>query len=532
MKNKPKTPIQTTNAAKSSVTVLAISNVLLALLMLILAIGYGTQWGQKHLPVTILGIIGTGLLAVSAAYSCVGIGLLKQRRAQHGIEINLEDASKTKSWQETIEIIGPCPGSAEMTPAAKGWSKVIEAIEQLQRELQLRQTNEHLSKQRNGFDALQLNQLLDGITDGIVLADNSGAIILANRSCEGKVGKELDKFVGKSILELFSDTDLHKQLSELLDPSSMKSEVSFDLTINSSANPTEDCVADDEHTDQDQTVVTGEQEDKTVLRIYAREVCNTINGGDIMLTIRDITQQEISRASRDEFIAHVSHEFRSPLTNIRAYTETLLSDMLLDAVAQKEAFNVINEETGRLTRLVNEVLDLSQMESGSLTLDKNKVVLDRLVRQSVGDVNGMATSKQITIQTNYHPKLPDIVADREKLAVVINNVLTNAIKYTPQGGTVFVETDTDERFVIMKITDTGYGISQEDLPRIFEKFYRVDRSEIADITGTGLGLAATREIVTLHGGTINVSSELDKGTEMLIKIPLTEVAPVLGPANT
>ena len=204
--------------------------------------------------------------------------------------------------------------------------------------------------------------------------------------------------------------------------------------------------------------------------------------------------------------------------------------MVLDERVQKEAFNVINEETSRLIRLVNDVLDLSRMETGSLQLDKGEVLLDRLISQCVNDIKALAGSKQITLQTNYHPKLPNLYADREKLAVVLNNILSNAVKYTPQGGTVFIETNVDERYVYIKVSDTGYGIAAEDINLIFDRFYRVDREETADIPGTGLGLATSKEIVALHGGTINVTSGLDKGTEMVVKLPLVVTGPVLGPA--
>ena len=127
--------------------------------------------------------------------------------------------------------------------------------------------------------------------------------------------------------------------------------------------------------------------------------------------------------------------------------------------------------------------------------------------------------------------MPNLYADREKLAIVINNILTNAIKYTPEAGTVFVETNVDERYVYIKIADTGYGIVPEDLNKIFTRFYRVERDETANIPGTGLGLATSKELITLHGGAINVTSELEKGTEMIIKIPLTSTGPVLGPAR-
>ena len=491
-----------------------------------LSVRAGGALGYRMLA-TETGFSFMAALAVSVllAGGVVGVFVLlrwpRKNRTNQGLEVvltNIAEAPAQQSWQQTLETVSPCPAGSQTPKAEQGWNRLVAAVDQVRQELTLAQAESGMQKLRQGHDSFRMVGLLDTIPDGIILADSTGAIVLANCPCAGRIGRRTDDIIGTSVLDLFANDEARQCLGTLLRHQAENNEVVFEVTPETGPQ---------EPGSESNTSVSGTA---TVLRVVGR-YCESSMDSDIVLIIRDISQYVTSQASRDEFIAHVSHEFRSPLTNIRAYAETLLSDMVLDAAAQKEAFNVINEETGRLTRLVNEVLDLSQLESGSLALNKGQLVLDRLVRQCVSDINAMAGSKQITLQTNYHPKLPDLYADRDKIAVVINNILTNAIKYTAEGGTVFVETNCDDRFVYIKITDTGYGIAAEDVEKIFEKFHRVDREETASITGSGLGLATTKEIVMLHGGWIDVVSELNKGTEMTVKLPITERGPALGPTQ-
>ncbi len=398
------------------------------------------------------------------------------------------------------------PAGNNSGQAGRGWNRLLTIIDKMQNDIQSIQAVNNMEQFLCSHDSQRLLRIIDSLSDGIILADSSGNIMIVNRVCEGLLGRSLGELVNCSLADILGNNNGCEQLRRFLSPGSGQKQTAFEVNLS-------------------------EQSDATVLRLYCQKLGQNQSNNEILVVLRDITQQKISEKSRDDFIAHVSHELRSPLTNIRAYAETLLSDMVLDVKAQKEAFNVINEETIRLTRLVNDILDLSRMESGSLTLDAGEVFLDRLIRQCVNDLKGFAASKQITLQTNFHPKLPNLWADREKLNVSINNILSNAIKYTPSNGSVFVETNVDDNYVYIKVSDTGYGIAPEDLDRIFDKFYRVDRQETSEITGSGLGLAICKEIVTLHNGTISVKSELNNGTEMVIKLPLTMTGPVLGPAG-
>jgi len=537
-------PVSAAPLAVAAVVIVCLAS--LALLRIAL---YGTppRWG--HLSVPFCWIAGAVALIATLLAIFLLLRLSRTWRNEQSIKMILEDIAATHSGQESLQLIGPCPTGPGMSEARKGWNRLLDAIDQLRLQSELTRAQAPLEDFRYGDSAMRTMALLDTLSDGVILADSSGRIVLANRSCEGKVARVRAEFIGRSVGDLFDDYGARQCLDKILDEKSQLNEVYFDISLEAAPRPSTDDGADsgaDESDTAQQPLQSspsvppavrpcrssaGPTADATVLRVFCRRCDAGLPNSDIVLLVRDITQQVVSQASRDEFIAHISHEFRSPLTNIRAYAETLLSDMVLDANAQKEAFNVINEETSRLTRLVNDVLDLSNLESGALRLEKGEVFLARLIQQCVRDVSGMAGSKKIALQSNYHPKLPNIHADRDKLVVAINNILTNAIKYTPQDGTVFVETNCDDQFIYIKVTDTGIGIDAEDIDSVFDKFYRVDRPETADIPGSGLGLTTSKEIIALHGGCVNVASQLDKGTEMIIKLPLTETGPVLGPAQ-
>lgn len=512
----------------------------LAVLGLALAAGYGTQADSPALDSQILWLLAIlAILAVTAG-AVLLVWAVRARWGQRGIWAMLSRAADAQDAQTCLECLEPVAVGENVSPAARGWNRVVAAIDSLRDGAFETVSAGELGAFLCSYDAQRLLGILDALVDGVLVADNAGLIVLANRSGEGKLGRPLGEFIGRPITEIFAVSPARELLEGYL-TNAGGADCTFDLVVTAQGDmlgvgPLGQLHLPDEHDASEgaaiglKDIADAAQSGGTILRVVCHKLGGDDENSELLVCLRDVTQQKLSEASRDAFIASVSHELRSPLTNIRAYAETLLSDMILDASAQKDAFNVINEETDRLLRLVNDILDLSRMETGSLTLDRGEVVLDRLVRQCVQDVKGLAAAAQITLETNYHPKLPNILADREKLAVVINNILTNAIKYTPAEGTVFVETNVDDRSILIKVTDTGYGLAPEDVDRIFQKFYRVDRPETARIEGTGLGLSICKEIVMLHGGAIHVVSELNKGTEMQIRLPFKQIGPVLGPA--
>lgn len=246
-----------------------------------------------------------------------------------------------------------------------------------------------------------------------------------------------------------------------------------------------------------------------------------------VVLVNDVSQRVRADRAREEFVSQVTHELRTPLTNIRAYAETLSSGMFDDPKVITECYNVITKETRRLSRLIEDILSISQLEVGTLQLVKDDVDLRALLTESVRDVRGLAESKKIDVQLVLPPKLEGLDADRDKLAVVFNNLLGNALKYTPAGGQVVVTCQVRKEEVTVSVKDTGIGIDAADHDRVFEKFQRADDPDVRAQAGTGIGLTTAREIVRQHGGDITLHSAKGNGSTFIVHLPI----PVRVPAT-
>ncbi len=244
--------------------------------------------------------------------------------------------------------------------------------------------------------------------------------------------------------------------------------------------------------------------------------------GECVVVIRDVSQQVRADRAREDFVTQVTHELRTPLTNIRAYAETLSSGMFDDPNIITECYNVITKETRRLSRLIEDILSVSQLEVGSIELHMDNVDLKTLLSEGVRDVRGLADEKSIDIQLVLPPKLEPIRADRDKLAVVINNLLGNGIKYTPSGGNVVVGCQFNGGEVVLTFKDNGIGIAPSEHARVFEKFQRSEDPDVQNETGTGIGLYTAREIVRQQGGDIELISEKGAGSTFLVRLPHEE----------
>ncbi|MBQ7039200.1 MAG: HAMP domain-containing protein [Clostridia bacterium] len=240
----------------------------------------------------------------------------------------------------------------------------------------------------------------------------------------------------------------------------------------------------------------------------------------IIVAISDITKQQKLDNSRKAFVANVSHELRTPLTNIKSYAETLL-DSDIDPETTESFLQVINSEADRMTRLVRDLLVLSQLDhSSSKVLKTEPTDVSELVSDTVTAMRMDAKNRQLTLTYVPGSTTPSITADPDRIRQVIVNILSNAIKYTPAHGTVTVLCGQQENYVYIKISDTGIGIPEKDLPMLFERFYRVDKARSREMGGTGLGLAIAKEIVEAHNGSIDVESEYGKGTAVTIRLPI------------
>ena len=244
--------------------------------------------------------------------------------------------------------------------------------------------------------------------------------------------------------------------------------------------------------------------------------------GGIIAVLQDITEQERLENMRKEFVANVSHELRTPLTSIKSYAETLLDGALDDRESAERFLGVINSEADRMTRLVRDLLQLSRLDNQQLKWNMEEMSFVNLVKSAVEKMEMEARNKNQMLESYVIGDVPNIEADYGRIEQVVFNLLSNAIKYTPESGKISVYIGKTKNEVYMKVTDTGIGIPENDLPRIFERFYRVDKARSREMGGTGLGLAIAREIVEAHSGVITIISERDKGTEVLVRLPVRQ----------
>jgi two-component system phosphate regulon sensor histidine kinase PhoR len=239
-----------------------------------------------------------------------------------------------------------------------------------------------------------------------------------------------------------------------------------------------------------------------------------------ILVFHDITELRRLEKIRQDFVANVSHELRTPISSIKGYAETLLEGALEDKDNAKEFISIIYQDSNRLANLINDLLDLSKIESGKMKM--NFIPLDpvSLIKRAVTVIENQAKAKSIALKLDFASDLPKIKADETRFSQVMINILDNAIKYSSEGGSATISAKVVNNALQIDISDTGIGISEKDLPRIFERFYRVDKARSRELGGTGLGLSIVKHIVSAHGGQVWVKSELGFGSTFSFTIPL------------
>ena len=376
------------------------------------------------------------------------------------------------------------------------WNQLIEFVSEMQEQLQRSELITDVTSAMDGYRSERLSDLLMQIPFGVLLIDTKETISFANRAACGMLGTPGEPMEGQNAAEV-----LEEELRTAL--------LSSTKTSRSGQNTGSRWI---DHTLQRST-------NTTTLRFWS----HPCDDNDYVIFVQDVTQAKQAEHARNDFLYHVTHEFRTPLTNIRAYAETLSQGVIEDEQTIRECYNVIMGETSRLGRLVEDLLSISQLEVGTAKLDKREIQLVDSLRKVVQDNQGSADSKNIDLVLQLPAKTPKVVGDRERLAVVFNNLIGNAIKYTPEGGRVEVACVAEKQRIEVAVSDTGIGIDPVDQEKVFEKFYRVDDERISKIPGTGLGLAIAKETVRAHSGTLTLTSTPDKGTTLTVTLPALAV---------
>ncbi|MDR1298900.1 MAG: cell wall metabolism sensor histidine kinase WalK [Oscillospiraceae bacterium] len=233
-------------------------------------------------------------------------------------------------------------------------------------------------------------------------------------------------------------------------------------------------------------------------------------------TLEDLKKAE---ALRKEFVANVSHELRTPLTGIRTYAETLADNVDLPRQTEDEFLRVILNESDRMANIVRDLLELSRFDAGSMKFSFDEFSMEQSIRDVYTAIELDARNRGYEMNIEVEPGIPTVWGDRARIEQVFMNVLTNAVKYTPPGGRVDISCESADGGVRVRISDTGIGIPAEDMPHVFDRFYRVDKARSRESGGTGLGLSIAREIVTRHGGEIKIESAPGAGTTVTVTLP-------------
>jgi two-component system phosphate regulon sensor histidine kinase PhoR len=262
---------------------------------------------------------------------------------------------------------------------------------------------------------------------------------------------------------------------------------------------------------------TNSERDVEISAVPVKNEANLTTGAVVLF--HDITQLKQADKVRRDFVANVSHELRTPLSIVRGYIETLLDNPKTSDKELSRILRVMERHSKRLGLLVDDLLTLAQLESRNTTLQFSDVQLPELFESVIRDWGKQLTEKRLKVAVDLSPGAETIRADETRLHEVLYNLLDNAVKYSRENGEIRLQAIQRDHEITISVSDNGIGISKDDLPRIFERFYRADKARSRELGGTGLGLAIVKHIVQLHGGRVEAESELGRGTTIRVVLP-------------
>jgi PAS domain S-box-containing protein len=388
---------------------------------------------------------------------------------------------------------------------------VKHAIEHMHDQEQLRQYHgklEDLVEERT-MQLKEEQELLSvtfkSMADGVIVTDTSKRIILLNPVAANLIGLSGVGVIGCLIDDVFQLVDEH--------------------TRKAVKNPVESVLTSmDTNAKTNHAVMVARNGAEHLVAITAAPIRNNDESTTgIVVMLHDLAQErEIDRMKTD-FISSISHELRTPLTSIKAYTATILHDTNMPEQTKQRFLSIILDESDRLTSIVNQLLEISQLDNGPVKIVRQPVDIKDISTRAIIALKPLAQAKNIRLEAEIADTLPMFSGDKDKLQSVITNLVNNAIKFTPPNGQVQLLVEPGDHELLIRVSDTGIGISSEDLPKLFGRFYRIRKA--GDQTpGTGLGLAIVKEIVVMHGGRVSVETERGHGTTFTVVLPLAVAA--------
>ena len=330
-----------------------------------------------------------------------------------------------------------------------------------------------------------LATVLSNLTDGILMTDVEENILLVNPAAARLFNFDETKVIGHSLIEALHDYEIDEIVKKSINSGSEQN-----VQLESSGR---------------------------FLRLVAVPISPGRSNATLVL-FQDLTELRNLQTMRRELIGNISHDLRTPIAGIKAMVETLQDTALDDKKTAKDFLTRIDNEVNRLTQMVSEITELSRIESGRAELRKEPININLLIQDVITQINPLADSQHLIINTSLNTDLPIISADKDRIRQTLINLIHNATKFNHPGGKILISSNFNALFVIVSVSDTGIGISKGDLPHIFERFYKGDKSRTKG--GSGLGLAIAKHTIQAHGGNISVISEEGKGSTFSFTIPI------------
>lgn len=337
-------------------------------------------------------------------------------------------------------------------------------------------------------DKARLDSIMDNIADGVILTDSEGNLVITNQAAEKLFNIKGEAVKAKSFIETVRDHEINNLLVACL-KTGREQTGQFELTkIN------------------------------RFIRVIIIPVVSDHNHGALIL-IQDLTELRSLQTMRREMVGNISHEFRTPLAGVKAMVETLQDGAMREPELAKDFLSRIEVEVDRMTQLVTELTELSRIETGKAELRIELLELNTLLEEVISELKPQVERQNLTLETTLAEDLPTIPADKDRLRQVMINLIHNAIKFNRPGGDIRVSTKLSGDSVIVEVADTGIGVAKENLPHIFERFYKADRARTGH--GSGIGLAIVKHVVEAHGGKVRAKSEQDRGSTFTFNLPVT-----------
>ena len=347
-----------------------------------------------------------------------------------------------------------------------------------------------------GEESRKLEAAFSSMMEGVLILDGRNQVELINRGMMNILGERFKVVSGKTTLEAFRNAALQEALD----------------AVRETARPLR----------QEITLVS----EPPIILEASLSPMQAPPGGEkkIMMVFHDVTRLKQLERMRADFVANVTHEIKTPLTAIAGFIETLLEGALDDRETALRFLKTVEDNTQRLSRLVDDLLTLSGIELGEMKIHLENVYIKDIMKDAIAMLEPKACEKKIEIQSELPADMPLIRADRDKAVQILLNVLDNAVKFTPEAGTVYITASSSEKegCIVIKIADTGIGIPKNELPRLGERFYRVDKTRSRQLGGTGLGLSIVKHLLKAQGGWMEIYSTPGKGTTVCLYFPAAD----------